>query len=398
MRNGAARIVALVVLLLVTACDRAPAPAGLWDATMMVGITPVPFRYLITGEGKNLQGAFFNGDEKIVSGTVRFDKSTIVFSYPEYGSRLELTAVGNGLEGEYVAASGPVYAFEARRSVPGHRTGHVPSIEGLWTVEVPASKGESAWHLIVNQSGAHVSASILRVDGDSGAVTGSYDGRTFVLGHFSGARPLRLELTPQTDGTLAVEVDDWETYKASRAEEARAKGFPEPADPSTYSSVKDPDTPFEFSFPDIDGHVVANTDARFHRKVVIVTIGGSWCPNCHDEVPFLMELYRTYRDRGLEIVLLSFEEAQQLESLERLRAFIRRYQIEFPVLVAGDTRLVQLRLPRLVNLKAFPTTIYLGRDGLVRGVHTGFASAPTGPYHLRMREEMTGTIERLLAE
>ena len=227
-------------------------------------------------------------------------KSTIVFSYPEYGSRLELTAVQNGLEGEYFTASGPVYAFEARRSAPAHRIGPVPSIEGLWTVEVPATKGESAWHLIVNQSGADVSASILRVDGDSGAVTGRYDGRTFVLGHFSGARPLRLELTPQTDGTLAVEVDDWDTYKASRAEEARAKGLPEPADPSTYSSVKDPDTPFEFSFPDIDGHVVANTDARFHRKVVIVTIGGSWCPNCHDEVPFLMELYRTYRDRGLE--------------------------------------------------------------------------------------------------
>ena len=67
---------------------------------------------------------------------------------------------------------------------------------GLWTIPLPAGKRERAWNLIVRQSGAEVSASILRVDGDSGAITGAYDGRSFILGHFSGARPLRLELTP----------------------------------------------------------------------------------------------------------------------------------------------------------------------------------------------------------
>jgi len=132
--------------------------------------------------------------------------------------------------------------------------------------------------------------------------------------------------------------------------------------------------------------------------VVIVTIGGSWCANCHDEAPFLMELYRKYRDRGLEIVFLSFEEGQQLKGLEQLRAFIKRYDVEYPVLIAGDTRLVRLRLPQIVNLEAFPTTLFLGRDGLVRGVHTGFASAATGQYHASLKAEMTATIERLLEE
>ena len=252
--------------------------------------------------------------------------------------------------------------------------------------------------MIINQSGPEVSASILRVDGDSGAVTGAYDGSKFVLGHFSGARPLRLDLLPRTDGTLTVERDSWDTFTARRAEEALAKGLPQPADPSRYSSIKDPGARFEFSFPDIEGRLVTNADARFNHKVVIVTIGGSWCPNCHDEAPFLMELYRKYRDRGLEIVFLSFEEGRQLKGLEQLRAFIKRYDVQYPVLIAGDTRLVRLRLPQIVNLEAFPTTLFLGRDGLVREVHTGFASAATGRYHTSLKAEMTATIERLLEE
>ena len=80
---------------------------------------------------------------------------------------------------------------------------------------------------------------------------------------------------------------------------------------------------------------MSDTDARFRGKVVIVAIGGSWCPNCHDEAPFLMELYRQYRAQGLEIVDLSFEEGDQLKDPTRLRAFIQKYGIEYPVLIPG---------------------------------------------------------------
>ena len=99
-----------------------------------------------------------------------------------------------------------------------------------------------------------------------------------------------------------------------RADQARAKGLPQPSDPSRFTSVKDPTEPFRFSFPDLDGKIVSNTDPQFRGKVVIVSIGGSWCPNCHDEAPFLVELYKKYRSQGLEIVELSFEEEAQLKN------------------------------------------------------------------------------------
>jgi thiol-disulfide isomerase/thioredoxin len=57
----------------------------------------------------------------------------------------------------------------------------------------------------------------------------------------------------------------------------------------------------------------------------LVNITGSWCPNCHDEAPFLAEVYNKYHDRGLEIVALSFE--------ERL---VKSVHAGFPSTASGD--------------------------------------------------------------
>jgi thiol-disulfide isomerase/thioredoxin len=165
-----------------------------------------------------------------------------------------------------------------------------------------------------------------------------------------------------------------------------------------HTGVKDPDEPFQFSFPDPAGVIVSNTDARFAGKVVLVSIGGSWCPNCHDEAPFLAELYRKYRKRGLEIVMLDFEEAEELQRPQRLPAFLERYHIEYTVLVAGQPDELNSKIPQATNLNSWPTTFFLGRAGTVRAVHAGFAARASGAFHEQLRREYISTIERLLGE
>jgi thiol-disulfide isomerase/thioredoxin len=275
---------------------------------------------------------------------------------------------------------------------------NVPSIAGLWNVQVKSSKGESAWQLMIRQSAAEASAAILRIDGDTGTLTGAFRDGRFVLSHFSGARPLRLELTPGADGTLTVVQNKDNPLQAMRADQALAKGLPQPSDPSRFTSLEDPTEPLRFSFPDLDGRVVSNTDPRFAGKVVIVSISGSWCPNCHDETPFLVELYKKYKGRGLEVVALSFEEEAQQKNPVRLRAFNKRYGVDYTVLVPGDPKELNDKMPQGVNLNAFPTTFYLGRDGKVRSTHAGFPSKATGKFHTDAKEEITALVERLLAE
>jgi len=350
-----------------------------------------------SGSGRDLQGSFFNGDEKVTSTSGRFDNQRLILNFDYYAGKLEAVWKDGQLTGSYARPSGS-YPLHAKRFTPApaaHR--NVPSIAGVWEVEVKSSKGELAWRLIVRQSGSEATAAILRVDGDTGTLTGNWRDGKFVLSHFSGARPFLLEVKPQSDGSLRI-VQNGEAMTARRPADARAKGLPEPADPSRHTSVKDPAERFHFAFPDLSGRLVSDTDARFRDKVVIVAIGGSWCPNCHDEAPFLAELDRQYRSQGLEIVALSFEEAEQLKDPVRLRAFVRRYGIEFTVLLAGETSELNDKLPQAVNLNSWPTTFFLGRDGKVRSVHAGFAGRASGEYHNRLKQEVTELLERLLNE
>jgi len=376
--------------------------SGLWDASVVVnGGIEIPFRFEIAGSGTAIKGSFFNGDEKLTSTTGSFENGALALSFDEYGTKLEATLKDGRLEGQYSRGTrGAPYPFQAKRFAPAPvGDTPIPQIAGLWNIQVgKSSKGEAAWQLIVRQSGAEASAAILRVDGDTGTLTGTYHDGKFVLSHFSGARPLRLELTPASDGTLSVVQNKDNPFTAFRADQARAKGLPQPSDPSRFTSVKDPTEPFRFSFPDLGGRLVSNTDDKFRGKVVIVSISGSWCPNCHDEAPFLGELYKKYRSRGLEIVSLSFEEEAQLKNPVRLRAFMKRYGIEYTVLIPGEPKELADRVPQGMNLSSFPTTFFIGRDGRVRAVHAGFPGKASGEFHTQAKEETTSTVERLLAE
>jgi thiol-disulfide isomerase/thioredoxin len=272
--------------------------------------------------------------------------------------------------------------------------------------EISTPADTRTWTVFLRQSGFEVSGSILRVDGDSGVLVGRWKDGTLTLSHFAGERPTLFEATAGPDGTLAVTYNGQAHYLVVRTSEARAKGIPEPPDPSRYTSVRDPTTSFQFAFPEaMTGKLVSSNDPQFRDKVVIVAIGGSWCPNCHDEAPFLGELYRAYHARGLEIVALMFENDPSPSNYRaRIQSFITRHDVPYLLLYAGtvlatpQSKTIAEVLPQLANFVAYPTTIYVGRDGRVRSVRAGFAGPATGEEHVRLKQELRELVERLVAE
>ncbi len=372
--------------------------SGLWKASVVVDELRIPFRFEIATAPDGASGAFFNGDERVRSTGGSFEDGVLTLRFDHYATKLEAKLENGGLVGTYGKKSRS-YPLAAERFAPEPAgDAAVPSIAGLWAIGVKSPKGESAWQFIVRQSGAQVSAAILRVDGDTGELSGQYRNGKFVLSHFSGARPSLLEIQVTADGKLDILQNGKKRLTAVRSAEARSLGLPEPTDPSRYTSVKDPSAPFHFIGTDLDGKVVSDADPRFQGKVVIVSVSGSWCPNCHDEAPFLAELYRRFQGQGLEIVTLSFEDSDQLKNPERLRAFVKQYGIRHTVLVGGVPDEVHEKLPQAVNLNTWPATFFLGRDGRVRSVHAGFASRAAGEAHRVLKEEVTRTVEGLLSE
>jgi len=400
---AAATVLAIFVITLLASGQSVE---GTWDATVTVNNVSVPFRIEIDGTGADVHSYFFNGDDRVnPSSSGTFQNGSLVLTFDSYATRLEATLNDGVLSGTYGGGSGSAYAFQAKRHDPAlAATGdqHAPDISGLWEIQVKSPKGESAWHFVVNQARARIDAAILRVDGDTGNLSGNYKDGKFFLSHFTGERPFYVEATPRSDGSLQLQIasfHDIQNLVALRpAEVARARNLAPPDDPTEHTRAKDPSQPLRFSFPDVTGRVVSNTDDRFQGKVVLVNITGSWCPNCHDEAPLLEELYRKYHGLGLEIVALDFEPAEQLKSLSRVRAFIKRYGIEYTYLIAGEPSQLNEKIPQAENLNAWPTTFFVGRNSLVRSTHTGFTSQASGELDSRLKDSVRNEIGQLLSE
>jgi thiol-disulfide isomerase/thioredoxin len=391
--------------LRVTAQAR-PSLNGLWDAVLILKDVQVPFRYEITVKGNQAQGFFFEGERRIASSSGTFSRGELKIQYDHLNTELVAHMDGDTLVGEYhtIQSFARPLAFRAKKFSPVSADSNPPSVAGDWLMsrlqaERTAPRDTRTWTLFLRQAGAEVTGSILRVDGDTGTLSGHFTGGKLVLSHFAGERPTTVQVAPQPDGTLAVTLDGNAHYTAARSKDALAKGITEPPDPSRYTSVQDPTQPLHFQGVTLDGQVSTDADPRYKGKVVIFTIGGSWCPNCHDEAPFLVELYKKYHAKGLEITELSFENSPDLSvARPRMLSFIRRYSIPYQTILMGDPSQLKAKLPQIVNFGAYPTTFYVGRDGLVRSVHAGFASEATGDEHVRLEREITQLVERLLSE
>jgi thiol-disulfide isomerase/thioredoxin len=416
---------------------------GRWDASLISNGTVIPFRLDISGSGAAVKGTFYDGFKPYdgtTSGT--FQDGKLVLNVEHYLTTITATLSKGQLTGNVVTQSRSAntqYGFQATRYVaPAAASVDAPSIAGSWVIPLdsPSSKGEKAFRFIVQQNGADVAASILRVDGDTGAYSGAYKNGKWVLSHFDGSRPGVIEVSLTTEGTLEIlqttgaaskaaaqgdaNAGSYQTVSTSattkqyaeeptdsryasklvayRSDVAKAKGLPEPENYQTHTTVRDPNEKFTFNFPDVNGKLVSNDDPRFKGKVVLAIVTGTWCPNCHDEAQYLVQLDKKYHDQGLAIVALDFEEPEQQGSLERERAFVKKYGVKYTYLIAGAPSEMWEKVPQLVNLNTWPATVFVGRDGRVKGIHSGFASPASGEFNRQLQEEFTAKIEQLLAQ
>jgi peroxiredoxin len=380
---------------------------GRWDATLTTKTGVVPFRLDISGEGATLKGTLYNGWDPFETTTsASYQDGALVLNIDHYLTKITARLKDGELDGQVIAQSrseGATYGFHAKHYVAAVAAPDAPSIGGSWEIPLdkPNAKGEKTQRLIVQQKGADVSASILRVDGDTGALNGTYEDGKWVLSHWDGSRPGVMELSLTKDDTLEIQQEGGRAGSkliAYRTEEARAKGFAEPEDYTTHTTMRDPNEVFTYKFPDVNGKILSNEDPKFKNKVVLAIVTGTWCPNCHDEAQYLVQLYAKYHDRGLEIVALDFEEPEQQDDLARVHAFIKQYHVPYTYLIAGAPAEMWEKVPQAVNLNTWPATLFVGRDGRVKHIHTGFASPASGAFNADLKQEFTSTIERLLSE
>ena len=140
-------------------------------------------------------------------------------------------------------------------------------------------------------------------------------------------------------------------------------------------------------------------DPRYTGKAVIVELFGTWCPNCNDHAPLLVDLYREYGPQGLEILGLAYEYTDSLDSAERrVREFKEKHGVDWDVVIADSTleKLANEGLAGLSPIEGVPVTIFVNPDGTVHAVYTGFSGPATGAAHEEAKAQFRRLTEEIL--
>jgi thiol-disulfide isomerase/thioredoxin len=389
-------IAAIMALLLPGAAPL----AGTWRAALDLAGGTLRFSIEVDSGAAPLAARLCNGTACQPFSAVRTVGDTVVFELADYAATIRAVRIGDSLVGAYsnVGNRGPrTIPFRALRgrwpSEPA-----APALLGMWDAWFGAEGRQTPRVLEFHDGPDGLAGTVLSNSGDYGAFWGGASGAGFSLGHFDGSFVYLMtgELVADTlRGVFHAGLRSQTPFMATRS-----RGGPH-LKPPTEVTTADTTAPFRFAFPDLAGVVVTNEDPRFRGKVVMVDVFGTWCPNCHDAAPTLLELYRAYHARGFEVVSLAYEvTGDPAVDGELVRRFRDKFGIPWPILLAGvnDTDLTAATLPQLEGFTAYPTLLFLDRTGRIRKIHAGFYGPATGAQFTKLRADLHSYVEQLLAE
>lgn len=364
----------------------------------------VPINFEIRAGRDGAPELFFrNADELFEGGAIRQTADSLLIPLNQFDNELAFRIQDDALTGvlRRQDGTGQPLAISATRATTLRfsENGASPAkdISGTYAITFANPNGKEERSVgIFKQSGSRLVATFLRVTGDSRYLEGVVEADSFRLSSFIGSGPSLYVGAIRPDGSLAGQ-----SLGARGA--LPFTGTPDPnaklPDAYTLTFLKEGYKSLDFSFPDVDGHLVSLKDPKYRNKVVVVTIGGTWCPNCIDETAFLAPWYLANRSRGVEVISIQYERradsAFVRKALTRMR---QRYDIRYDQIVGGiaDKQAVAASLPALNTFLAFPTTIFIDRQGGVAKIHTGFTGPATGKYYDDFIKEFNDEIDSLL--
>src|ERR1700722_6945829 len=74
---------------------------GLWSATVTVHNQQIPVRTGFSGDGSNVKGWFFNGDEKVPSTGGALENGVLTLRFDHYATKLQAKLQNGTLDGTY---------------------------------------------------------------------------------------------------------------------------------------------------------------------------------------------------------------------------------------------------------------------------------------------------------
>jgi thiol-disulfide isomerase/thioredoxin len=377
---------------------------GIWRGTLAIQGQELPFTFE-TGvdSGKHIIH-IINADERILLDDITFRNDSVFIPLHIFDAAIEAKIENDRLTGTFIKfydrnADVPFEAtagLSERFEVPENNK-VTADFNGRYSVKF-FGKDTTRAVGIFNQHGDSVTGSFLTSTGDYRYLQGSVIEDSLHLSTFDGNHVYLFRAAKtgnEISGTYFSGKTVRKNWTGTKDDHAALP------DASAITFLKEGYSKFEFAFPDASGNTVRSGDSIFKDKVVIVQLMGTWCPNCMDETNFLIPWLEQNKKRGVEIVALAFERKDDFAyASERVRKMISKMNVNYPVLIAGvnDKTKAEQVLPMLNKFIAWPTTIYIGKDGKVKKIYTGFSGPGTGAPFEEFKEEFNQTVNTLLNE
>jgi thiol-disulfide isomerase/thioredoxin len=404
---SALRIV-ILLLLLPSGCGRTMPEQATWKGTVELanGKISLPFQMFLDLRSAKPTGYFLVGDERTPIPEITRQGDSLTFGFSEYGAEMRGTWNGSQLNGTYVRRRGNLttsLTFSASPEVAA------ADLEAQPSSASPADKyqvyfegqdrNESATVVATLwKKGQFLYGTFIAPDGDYGLLAGKASGGEVQLSRFTGWQAIAIMLQPSGtawSGNYYFQNDKPRAFTL----EPRA-GLDVVPLPRQQTAMKNAEAGFTFEGISVTGETVRSSDGRFKGKPLVVDIMGTWCHNCIDGAPVLEELQTQYGKDGLQVVGISFEVNDDPElGKKNLKLYKDRFGITYTLLFCGSTddANVNRRLRnQLSNFFAYPTTLFIGRDGKVKTIHSGFKGPGTGEEFKSQVREFHELAEKLL--
>lgn len=382
--------------------------AGNWIAELQLNEKDVlPFNLLIEKKGSHHTFTVINADEQIKLNSPQIINDSIHLRFPFFNSELVFkitnTSTINGYWINYNKGNNYRIPFRSTK-MEANRFSHIPlspstncNMNGKWQATFePNTPSAYAAIGIFKQDNSKFIGTFLTETGDYRFLAGNVYKDSLYLSCFDGTHAFLFKGVCKNDSIFGQfnSGSHWKSeWNAAKNENATLKN------PEELTYIKNKEESLSFVLKDINGTEFSYPNPDFNNKVVIIQIMGTWCPNCLDETVYYKQLYEKYHDQGLEIITVAYENGSSFEDyVKNVQRLQSKLSLDFTFLIGGAANkgLASEHFSVLNEVISFPTSIFIGRDGKVKRVHTGFNGPGTGAYYTEYIEQTDKLLQNLL--
>ncbi len=401
------RLVAIAVILLLMGCSspsNTELKSGVWRGVIDVQGNELPFNFDVFKDSTGkLNINIINAREKLLLDEVSFANDSITINLHIFDSQLKAKVENDSLKGFFIKNYEKNYKLPFKAAYNQSfrfNTSHneiKPDYTGKYAVKFIHESDTSNAVGIFKQTDTALEGTFLNPSGDYRYLQGSLVNGKMNLSAFDGNHAYLFTAEKINDSTLngdfwsgKLRHDHWIAVKDEDA------SLP---DPESLTFLKKGYDKIEFSFPDLDKKMMSLSDEKYKGKIVILQLFGSWCPNCMDETKFLAPWYDKNKNRGIEIIAMAYEAKPDFNyASSRVKKMKEKLKVNYDFVIAGvkDNAEASKTLPMLNGITAFPTIVFIGKDGKVKKIHTGFSGPGTGIYYEEFIEYFNKTVNELV--